>query len=62
MPKPKKDEPVFVLRAQDQSADVIVELWADMNTAKLGADSPKILAARDIAAKMRAWPKRTLAD
>lgn len=54
MPKPKKDEPVFVLRAQDQSAD--------LNTAKLGADNPKILDARAVAEKMRAWPKRKLAD
>ncbi len=56
------DEPIFVLRAQDGFADTVVDFWADIAGQKLGLDHPKVVAARQIAAEMRAHPNRKVPD
>lgn len=52
--KIEQDEPVFLLRAQDINAPVVVDFWAD-EAEREGADSDIIKAARDQADAMRAW-------
>lgn len=55
------DEPVFLLRAQDQFASVAVRHWADQVEA--GGGSPEIVAeARAHADKMDAWPTKKVPD
>lgn len=49
------DEPLFVLRAQDKLAPILVRLWAAM--ADLGGTKPEIVAeARAVAFAMEEWP------
>ena len=55
------DEPVFILRAQDLSADALVDLWAE-NAESNGCDPAKVAEARELAKKMRAWPSRKSPD
>jgi hypothetical protein len=48
------DEPVFVIRAQDIAAPVIVELYAlHLTTLKVG--QAKIDSARKVAREIRVW-------
>lgn len=55
------DEPVFLLRAQDETAAAVVDHWASKNEAKGG--SPELVGtARAHAELMRAWPVKKLAD
>jgi len=49
-----KDEPVFLLRAQDSAAPYAVGFWADM--AESSGAAPNIVkAAREQVEAMRAW-------
>lgn len=48
------DEPIFVLRAQDALAQLIVEKWADL-AESLNCSPAKVNKARDVAAAMRMW-------
>ena len=57
-----KGEPTFTLRAQDESAPMVVEFWAETNALRLGPQHPKILQAFAIAEKMKQWPNRRQAD
>lgn len=55
------DEPVFLLRAQDETAAFVVDHWASKNEAKGG--SPELVGtARAHAELMRQWPVKKLAD
>jgi hypothetical protein len=55
------DEPVFLLRGQDELAAQHVRDWAEH--AELRGCSPEVVAAaRAHADKMDAWPKKKLAD
>lgn len=45
-------EPVFVLRAQDKFAPMLIEMWAE-----LVRDGPKYVDAWEHAHKMRQWQK-----
>lgn len=52
--KVANDEPVFILRAQDQLAPCIVRAWAD--TAALAGVAPsKVAQARSLANQMELW-------
>lgn len=54
-----RDEPLFILRAQDRFADEIVDLWADR--AELAGSPPEMVAeARGLAEKMRRWSPRRI--
>ena len=52
------DEPVFILRAQDRLAPLLVHLWSQL--ADLGPDGPcpKTLEARALAGAMTDWQRR----
>jgi len=60
--KVAEDEPIFVLRAQDWSAPIFIEQWANHHALRLGDDHPKIVNARITARLMRAWPTRKSPD
>lgn len=57
--KAADDEPVFVFRAQDQTAPMVVEYWLEMNP-----DLPPEKAQEALAwiAAARMWPGRKMAD
>lgn len=60
-------EPIFVLRAQDKSAPVIVLFWIMVQiliNIWLGSDlaKGKLIEAFSLAMSMLSWPKRKLAD
>lgn len=55
------DEPVFLIRGQDNVAGATVRAWADMAAAN-GADAEILRIAREHAAKMDDWPKKKTAD
>lgn len=59
--KMPKDEPVFILRAQDQLAPDIVREWANHAEAA-GVNKNKVNGAREWAAFMDAWPTKQLPD
>ncbi len=48
------EEPVFVLRAQDQLAPVVVKIWA-LLAESLGTPSEKVRQARFVAEAMEVW-------
>lgn len=52
--KAADDEPVFILRAQDEFAPEIVERWA-LRLETVAGRTPKVREARALAHKMRAW-------
>ena len=56
-----RDEPVFLIRAQDAVSGDAVRAWADLAEAA-GASADICAVARDHAAKMDAWPKKKIAD
>lgn len=56
------DEPLFILRAQDATADEFVDMWASKLARRLGAEHPKVIEARRCAEAMRAWPARKMPD
>lgn len=49
-----KDEPVFLLRAQDVNAPIVLEYWADLSE-KERASGDIVAMARVQAAEMRIW-------
>jgi hypothetical protein len=51
------DEPIFVLRAQDALAHIVVRQWADLAATHLGKDSPKVTEAYALAESMEAWAR-----
>lgn len=51
------DEPFFVLRAQDQLAPPLIDLWCDKALIG-GASADKIKEARALAQEMRGWKGR----
>ena len=56
-----EDEPVFLLRAQDENAAALVYLWAEM--AERGGVDPVMIRLADAQAKkMRAWRKHKKPD
>lgn len=59
--KLKEDEPYFVLRAQDESAPVLVDMWAD-NAESYGVNRDKIEEARKVADEMRNYRTRKTPD
>lgn len=60
--KAHPDEPVFVLRARDVTADDFVRRWAARVGERLGMSHPKVTSAIEIVRAMRAWPDRKLPD
>lgn len=60
MSRAKPDEPVFVLRAQDESAPAVVAAWIcyNINTAPAG----KLREALECAIAMRQYPNRKQSD
>jgi len=60
--KVSKDEPIFVLRAQDKLSDWLVDMWALEAAKTLGLSNPKVIEAQQCAAKMRKWPVRKMPD
>lgn len=56
-----KDEPVFIIRAQDVSSGDAVRAWADLNDANRGDPRASNLA-REHADQMDAWPIKKPAD
>lgn len=59
--KAADNEPVFVLRAQDKLAPMLVKLWADLAESR-GAPAKKVADARFLAEMMHHWPKRKYPD
>ncbi|MGN6094498.1 MAG: hypothetical protein ACTHOL_19275 [Luteibacter jiangsuensis] len=55
------DEPVFLLRAQDQFAPAAVRHWAELVEAG-GGDTAIVSSAREHAARMEAWPIKKVPD
>lgn len=60
-------EPAFTLRAQDQTADALVDLWAQKAHSEAAKASRnirihKLASAQLVADAMRAWPNRKLPD
>lgn len=59
--KVKRNEPVFVLRAQDIAAYDILLLWADFAD-NAGASKEKTTDALRIAEEFRKWPIKKVPD
>jgi hypothetical protein len=55
--KAAADEPVFILRAHDRLAPLVVEIWADLAKAH-EAPPEKTAGAMALATEMRAWEER----
>lgn len=55
------DEPIFVLRAQDELAWAVVTDWAIL-AQKRGVSEAKVQEAFDLAEAMKAWPTKKLPD
>ena len=49
-----EQEPVFVLRAQDQLAPVVIKIWA-LLAESLGSSQEKVSEARLVAEDMEVW-------
>ena len=56
-----EDEPVFLIRAQDQVSGDAVRAWAYLNE-KAGGDTNLTESARRQATLMDEWPKKKKAD
>jgi hypothetical protein len=55
------DEPLFVLRAQDKLAPIVIRLWAEL-AAFHGAGLEKVHEAKRLAFEMEQWPTRKMPD
>lgn len=53
------EEPVFILRAQDQSAGALIQLWITLNPQ---VNPEKMSSAMKTLEAMKAWPKKKLPD
>lgn len=52
------DEPIFVLRAQDRFAPMLVRLWADLTKSQRGTEhDDKVTGAYELANKMDEWAR-----
>jgi hypothetical protein len=56
-----KDEPVFLLRAKDKVASMVVGYWA-AQAAQAGADPRMVWAALNHAEAMASWPAKQVPD
>ena len=56
-----EDEPVFLIRAQDQISADAVRAWAHLHRINGGSDTAYELAMAH-ADKMESWPKHKVAD
>lgn len=56
--KVSDDEPIFVFRAQDTSAPLMIRQWIHLN--RMTLDQAHIDEALDCAKRMEAWPTRRL--
>jgi len=56
-----ENEPLFVLRAQDKLAPIVVRMWAEL-AAFHGAGLEKVHEAKRLAFEMEQWPTRKLPD
>jgi hypothetical protein len=61
MEKLDPDEPYFILRANDELASDLVELWG-IRANSMGVDHDKVLSAHACADLMRRWHKRKRPD
>jgi len=52
----------FLVRSRDLTAASVVDCWIGMNLPSLSAHNPKMVEAQAIAALMRMYPHRRLAD
>lgn len=59
--KAADDEPVFILRAQDELASRLVRQWAVLAQTK-GSPRAKYEEAHALADRMEAWPNRKIPD
>lgn len=57
----EKNEPTFVLRAQDLAAPTVIGTWAAIAAAQ-GCDEDKVQEAMSKAALMERWPNRKWPD
>lgn len=55
------DEPIFVLRAQDELAPQVISFWASLAYNK-GVNHKKVMEADHCATKMKEWKNRKLPD
>ena len=55
------DEPIFVLRAQDLLAPMIIRLWAEA-AQHLGISDERYNEAIDAVEQMESWPTRKFPD
>ncbi len=55
------DEPVFLIRAQDQAGHLAVRAWAHIHRLNGGSDTVYLMAMRH-ADLMERWPKKKAAD
>jgi hypothetical protein len=55
------NEPIFVLRAQDEIAPIVIRAWAAIAENR-GTPAAKVADARAIADVMEAWPHRKVPD
>ena len=60
--KAADDEPIFVLRGRDITAEIAIAAWIQANIARLGFQHPKILAAQATITAMRNYHTRKLPD
>lgn len=57
--KAENNEPIFVLRAQDRFAPILVRMWADMYAAfSAEYNEDKFYVAVELAEQMEEWPNR----
>jgi hypothetical protein len=56
-----EDEPVFLLRAKDKTAWMVVAFWA-AGAELAGADQRMVQAAIEQADRMRFWPNQQVPD
>jgi hypothetical protein len=59
--KAAPDEPVFVLRAQDELAPMVVRKWVEL-AFKAGVNNEKLIAADACQKEMQTWPTRKMPD
>lgn len=59
--KARDDEPIFILRAQDILAPIVVKYWATL-ASDAGVSGNKCRGAWDLANAMKQWPDRKLPD
>ncbi len=55
------DEPIFVLRAQDKFAPIIIRLWADL-VQQYGISEERYNEALEVIEEMESWPTRKYPD